>query len=50
MIEGLALQRDDIQMGEDTTLPPVERMKKKLDTVGKEFLEAVYPPGKRIVL
>ena len=46
MIEGLALQRDDIEMGEDLTLPPVDRIKAKLETVGKEFLEAVYPEGK----
>ena len=30
----------------DLTLPPVEKMKKKLDLVGKEFLQAVYSEGK----
>lgn len=41
----MALQRDDNEMGVDGTLPPMERMTRKLEGVGKEFLEAVYPEG-----
>ena len=33
----------------DLTLPPTEKMKKKLDVVGKEFLQAVYSEGKSTV-
>lgn len=45
LIEGLALSRDEIQPPKDQTLPPMDILGKKLEKVGKEFLDAVYPSG-----
>lgn len=45
MIEGLALQKDEIELLDDKTLPPSDVMDEKLKDVGPEFIAAVYSDG-----
>ncbi len=45
LIEGLALQRDEVEVPEDTTVPDPEMQKSKLKGADVAFLEAVYPDG-----